>query len=63
MDREEAIQHIESLFPADDPHETTAGIGIKLLNQAKREVAGWRTEPTEILVRYAHLCIKEEQGT
>lgn len=60
MDREEAIQHIESLFPADSGYEDTAEIGQELLDRAKREVSGWRTEPTEVLIRYAQLCIHRD---
>ena len=60
MDREEAIQVIEGLFPCDSPYEETNKVGEKLLSQAKREVNGWRTEPTEVLIRYAQLCISEE---
>ena len=60
MDREEAIQQIEGLFPTDSQYEKTNEVGERLLAQAKREVAGWRTEPTEVLIRYAELCIAEE---
>ena len=59
MTREEAIQQIEGLFPADAEYEDTAEIGQQLLEQAKREVSGWRTEPTEVLVRYAQLCMNK----
>ena len=58
MNREQAIQMIEGLFPADSPYNPE--FGQKLLDQAKREVSGWRTEPTEVLLRYAELCIAEE---
>ena len=60
MTREEAIQIIKGLFPADSDYEDTAKIGQKFLDQAKRDVAGWQTEPTNVLVRYAQLCIQEE---
>jgi len=60
MEREEAISIIKNLFPADAPYSNTAEIGQKLLEQAKREIMGWETEPTEVLVRYAQLCITEE---
>ncbi|MGR9052754.1 MAG: hypothetical protein ACU84J_08910 [Gammaproteobacteria bacterium] len=55
-DREEAIRHIENLYPADADYEDTAAIGRELLAQAKREVLGWRNEPTAVLIRYAELC-------
>ena len=60
MNREEAIRHIENLYPADSPYDPT--IGQELLAQAKREVNDWRTEPTEVLIRYAQLCIQKERG-
>ena len=60
-ERENAINEIEGLFPADSGYPDTAEIGQRLLEQAKREVAGWRTEPTEVLARYAQLCISEER--
>ncbi|MCP3923374.1 MAG: hypothetical protein GY714_12390 [Desulfobacterales bacterium] len=55
MNREEAIQIIEQLFPADS-HET----GKDLLAQAKSEIKGWRREPTPVLIRYAQLCMERE---
>ena len=61
MDREQAIQQIEGLFPTDSQYEETNKIGERLLAQAKREVVGWRTEPTEVLIRYAELCLVEER--
>ncbi len=60
MDREQAIQRIEGLFPTDSQYEDTNKIGDRLLAQAKREVEGWRSESTLVLVRYAELCIAEE---
>lgn len=62
MDRETAIKYIEDLFPADSHYGPTAAIGQRLLEQAKRAVADWRTEPTEVLVRYAQLCIQKENA-
>jgi len=61
MDREQAIANIEGLFPVDSQYEKTNEVGERLLAQAKREVCGWRTEPTEVLIRYAELCIAEER--
>ncbi len=60
MDREEAIQQIEGLFPADSQYKETNKMGERLLAQAKKEVEGWRNESTPVLVRYAELCIAEE---
>lgn len=62
MDREKAIETIEMLYPADCEYLDTAEIGQKLLEQAKQEVAGWRTEPTEVLIRYAELCRQKEKA-
>lgn len=63
MDRTEAIKHIEMLYPPDSQYQATAAIGNRLLEQAKREVESWRTLPTEVLVRFAELCIEEDGGT
>ncbi|MFD0862507.1 hypothetical protein ACFQ1M_09835 [Sungkyunkwania multivorans] len=61
MKPEEAIGHIESLYPADSEYEDTAEIGIRLLTKAKREtMASWRDLPTNTLIRYAQLCIQKE---
>lgn len=63
MNREEAIQAIEALYPADD--ERTAEIGKQLLAQAQYEVGllplNWRSEPTRVLIRYAELCERKEK--
>lgn len=61
MTREEAIQHIECLYPTDGEYPDAAKIGQSLLDRAKREVIGWKAEPTEVLVRYAQLCIEKER--
>ena len=60
MEREQAIQMIEGLFPADSQYIKTSEIGERLLAQAKMEVVGWRNEPTDVLIRYAELCMAEE---
>ncbi len=60
MNREQAIANIEGLYPADSQYIQTAEIGKKLLEQAKMEVQGWRNEPTEVLIRYAQLCMSLE---
>lgn len=59
-EREKAIAEIEGLFPDDSEYEAGAKVGQRLLAQAKREVEGWRTESTEVLIRYAQLCMAEE---
>lgn len=61
MTREQAIQAINALYPADSQYAEYAAIGRELLAQAKQEVAGWRTECTEVLIRYAQLC-REHAG-
>jgi hypothetical protein len=62
MKREEAIQHIENLYPADSQYENTAKVGRELLEQAKRETAAtWKTESTEVLIRYAQLCLDKDK--
>jgi hypothetical protein len=57
MKREEAIRHIENFYPADSQYENTARVGRELLEQAKRETASWKNESTEVLIRYAQLCL------
>lgn len=59
--REQAIQEIEGLFPTDSQYEATNKIGERLLAQAKKEIEGWRSESTPVLVRYAALCLEEER--
>ena len=61
MTRENAVKNIERLYPADAEHQDTAAIGQELLNRAKREVAGWRCEPTEVLIRYSQLCLQRQR--
>jgi len=61
MNREQAIQQIAELFPTDSQYEDTNKIGERLLAQAKKEVEGWRSESTSVLIRYAELCIAEER--
>jgi len=60
MEREQAIEQIEGLFPTDSQYAETNEVGKRLLAQAKEEVEGWRTESTAVLIRYAELCIAEE---
>jgi hypothetical protein len=60
MNRQEAIHNIENLYPPDADNKITRDTGIKLLEQAKREVSSWRTLPTEVLVRFAELCIEKD---
>lgn len=60
MDRKRAIEIIEALYPADSPYPDSAMIGRQLLERAKREVENWRNESTEVLIRYAGLCVDLE---
>jgi len=60
MTREYAIEVIQSLYPADSDWPDTAKVGQELLERAEREVAGWKTKPTEVLIRYAELCLERE---
>jgi len=60
MDRSEAISTIEALYPADSQYEDSREIGKRLLEQAEMEINGWRSKPTEVLIRYAELCMAEE---
>ncbi|RLC84515.1 MAG: hypothetical protein DRJ03_14045 [Chloroflexi bacterium] len=57
MDIDEAIRHIEALYPAD-ADEKTGEIGRALLEQAQMESNhSWRDEADPVLIRYAQLCL------
>ena len=56
MNRHQAIQIIEGLFPPD-----YGEIGRELLAQAKQEAEDWRTLPDVVLFRYAELCEERER--
>lgn len=58
MERDEAIRYIEMLYPPDSECIKTSEKGRELLEQAKHD--GWRTESTEVLIRFAQLCIEED---
>lgn len=60
MNREQAIATIEGLYPVDSQYHETNEIGRRLLQQAKEEVDNWRNESTEVLIRYAELCLDTE---
>lgn len=60
MDRQQAIDTIEVLYPTDSQYSETNAIGKRLLQQAKDELNNWRVEPTEVLIRYAELYMAEE---
>ena len=61
MNKEKAIQVIETLFPADSSWQGTSYKGENLLNEARNEIIGnWRNESEAVLIRYAELCIQEE---
>jgi hypothetical protein len=61
MDKEKAIQIIESLFPADSKYPAARETGLRLLEQAKQNVLNWRDLANEVLFEYARLCEKEEK--
>lgn len=61
MTRDEAVSHIESLFPPDAEFPDTAKKGQELLEQAKRDVSAWKQESDEVLIRFARLCIDEDR--
>jgi hypothetical protein len=61
MTRQEAISHIESLYPPDSEFYRTAQIGQELLERAKNDVSAWKQEPDDVLIRFAKLCIWEEE--
>jgi hypothetical protein len=51
MTKFEAIQKIESTYPADRSDD-----GVMLLNKAKAQINNWRKESPDVLIRYAELC-------
>ena len=57
MTRDDAITHIERLYPADSQYSDTAATGQALMKKAIEECGGWRELPEAILARYAELCI------
>ena len=60
MNRQDAIEIIDGLFPVDAPFEKTAAIGKELLEQARVNMASWRNEPDVVLFEYAQLCLAED---
>lgn len=61
MTKDEAIRHIESLWPQDSEYKDTQEIGQYLLDIAKEECGlSWRDEPESVLIRYAELCLERE---
>ena len=60
MTRKQAIQEIEQLFPADGEYPETREIGIRLLEEAKRNVNNWRNLPDAVIFEYLNLCQREE---
>lgn len=59
-ERERLIQNIEGLFPPDSDFIETAKVGQRLLDQAERDVATWKTKPIEVLRRFSLLCEHED---
>lgn len=60
MTRDEAIETIGALYPADSVYEDCATIGSELLKRAEREtgyVDRWENRPDKTLIRYAEYCI------
>lgn len=61
MDRSQAINIIESLYPPDSEYPETARIGQELLEEAKRRVSAWKQEPDDVLFMFASLCEQKEK--
>lgn len=59
MTREQVIQMIESLFPADSEYGDVAETGRELILRALADQ--WRNLPTPVLTRYLELCIDYEK--
>jgi hypothetical protein len=61
MTKQEAIRRIEGLYPPDSDYTSTGRIGAALLEQAKRNVGSWRTEPEEVIFELLRLCEEKER--
>lgn len=60
---EEAIRHIELLFPPDSEYRDTSATGKSLLEEAKGNVGfSWRHYPEDVLIEFAKLCILEHNS-
>lgn len=62
MTRDQAIQIIEALYPADARSPVARFEGQQMLATAKREAeaADWRQQPDAVLQRYAELCLEQQ---
>ena len=60
QDRENAINIIEALYPADSGYEDVSKEGRKLLMEAIAQ--NWRNLPDEILATYETLCAQKEHS-
>ena len=58
MSRQDAIDTINDLYPADSPYNETQEIGQKLM--LKAIAMTWRELPDETLKQYARLCLGQE---
>lgn len=61
MDRDTAIRIISDHYPPDSDFIDTAEIGWRLLEEARNDIKDWREESTEVLKRFAELCIRQER--
>jgi hypothetical protein len=59
QNKENLIQTIQSLFPADSTFQETAEIGQQLLLKAL--FINWRSLPDEVLKTYSELCQQENR--
>lgn len=59
MELEEAIQHIQSLYPPDSQYGDTSSTGKSLLEEAKGNVGfSWRDYPEDVLIEFAKLSLE-----
>lgn len=59
MTREQVIEMIENLFPADSEYGDVAETGRTLVLSALADQ--WRQLPTPVLTKYLALCIDHEK--
>lgn len=61
MDRQEAIQTIESTFPIDSKYDQINDIGKELLFEAiDASEFDWTELPQDVLISYAEKCLKKQ---
>jgi hypothetical protein len=62
MNKDEAINHINQLYPIDSQFTDTNEVGKQLMVEAMEEVGfDWRTLPEPVLIRWAEKCLQKDE--